>query len=63
MLEVNEIFVQFHCLSLNRNDAVSKRPVTSIPLLGRILKHQHEQTNLFGQGSSEQGFHVVWLES
>ena len=36
MLEVNEIFVQFHCLSLNRNDVVSKRPVTSIPLLGRI---------------------------
>ena len=36
MLEVNEIFVEFHCLSLNRNDVVSKRPVTSIPLLGRI---------------------------
>ena len=36
MLEVDEIFVQFHCLSLNRNDVVSKRPVTNIALLGRI---------------------------
>ena len=28
LLEVIEIFVQFHCLSLYRNDFVSKRPVS-----------------------------------